>query len=68
MPTNELTKEQKARIMCNEIIDSLVGEKLAPIWWNGRNRAFGDRTPEEQWLIDWHSVHRYILQFYEYSY
>ncbi len=49
------------RLWCEDAIISLVGPKLAPNWWTGRNLAFDNLTPNEQWDRDPSVVVRYIM-------
>lgn len=51
------------RQRCNQMIRALVGDELCEQWWHGANRAFENRTPQEQWLRDPQSVYRYLLSF-----
>lgn len=53
------------RIRCEEIVYSLVGSSLSDKWWTGKNKAFDDLTPAEQWEKDYMSVYRYLIRFYD---
>ena len=46
----------------NYLVEALVGEDLAPMWWKSQNRAFEYRTPLEMLDIDSERVKEYLLR------
>ena len=52
--------------MCEVLVISLVGKKHAHAWWNGRNKAFDNKTPEEMWTEEPYRVYEYLMHYAEY--
>lgn len=56
-----MSKQDLARIQCNEILRSLVGPNAVDPWWNSANQKFDLRTPNEVWYSgDWEQVYKYL--------
>lgn len=54
--------ETKLKILCNELLFSMLGNKeLVDKWWISYNKAF-DCPPLEKWDKDSDSVYKYIMQ------
>lgn len=49
------------RKRCEVLVIALLGKKLAEKWWESPNKAFDQRTPEEQWQLDPESVYDYLM-------
>jgi len=53
--------EHEIRNICNQLVQSMVGEKSVESWWASPNQAFGGRTPEEQWSAGSDAVVNYLM-------
>lgn len=47
----------------NQLVLSLVGSTHTNLWWNSPNKAFGGKTPNEQFDFDPQVVNDYLLWF-----
>ena len=56
-------RSARMRIACDEALLSLVGPNLAERWWNCPNKAFGGRTPAEEFEIDPSGVYQYLIEY-----
>jgi hypothetical protein len=54
------------RQMCEVLVTSLVGKKHTHAWWNGRNKAFDNKTPEEMWTEEPYRVYEYLMHYADY--
>jgi hypothetical protein len=48
---NDSSTREQLRRTCSVIIEALVGEEFSERWWSSPNRAFDNRTPNEQWAL-----------------
>ena len=72
----EHEEEVKAAIAARELsiirkrsemlVVALCGAKVAPKWWESRNRAFNMETPEEVWKKDPTQVYKYLMNQSDY--
>jgi len=60
---NTYAKITLMRKRCDAMLVAMLGAELVPQWWQSKNRAFGDRSPEQQWMDDPESVYRYLLGY-----
>jgi hypothetical protein len=61
---NELNEYQKLDLMrkrCDGMLLSMLGVEATAHWWNSKNAAFNNKTPEESWSNDPDSVYRHIV-------
>ena len=49
------------------LVIALVGKQLSDQWWNTPNKAFDNKTPAGQWLLDHRSVYNYLMACNDYS-
>jgi hypothetical protein len=56
-----MTTEQEFRNIADQLVASMVGEQLVTDWWASPNRAFDDRTPEQQWAKGSDQVVFYLM-------
>jgi hypothetical protein len=56
------TDPARMRARCEALIIAMVGQKLAPQWWNGANRAFAGNTPEQMYSTDPEAVYAYLMR------
>lgn len=56
-----MINRQNMRWRSEALIIALVGKTSAKLWWDSKNKAFGDITPEEQWLIEPEKVYNYLM-------
>lgn len=49
------------------LVIAFVGKDLAPKWWDGKNKAFDLRTPNQQWDLDPTVVYAYLMRHADYS-
>ena len=56
-----MTTEQEFRNIANNLVASMVGPNLVESWWASPNRAFDDRTPEDQWVMGSDQVVNYLM-------
>jgi hypothetical protein len=56
-----MSPEQEFRNIANNLVASLVGERLVADWWNSPNLAFDGRTPEAQWQSGSDAVVNYLM-------
>lgn len=47
---------------CDLMLDAMIGHDLVASWWESRNRAFDERTPLQQWEVDYESVYNYLMR------
>jgi hypothetical protein len=40
----------------------MLGENLAQDWWSGKNSAFDNQTPADEWLRNRNKVYDYVMQ------
>jgi hypothetical protein len=50
------------RARCEALVMAMVGQELAPQWWNGPNRAFGGDTPEQIYSVAPSAVYAYLMK------
>lgn len=50
------------KLRSTALITAMVGKDLVDAWWASPNKAFGNITPNEQWLNDPDSVYMYLMQ------
>jgi hypothetical protein len=43
------------------IVEALVGREFSEQWWSTPNRAFDNRTPDEQWALESEVVSDYLF-------
>jgi hypothetical protein len=52
----------KTKQLCNSLLLSLLGkEHLVESWWTSPNKAFSNRTPNEQWTLAPEEVYEYLM-------
>ena len=56
-----MSPEQEFRNIANNLVASLVGERLVADWWRSPNLAFDGRTPEAQWQSGSDAVVNYLM-------
>jgi hypothetical protein len=56
-----MTTEQEFRNIANNLVASMVGPNQIESWWASPNRAFDDRTPEDQWGMGSDQVVNYLM-------
>lgn len=49
------------------LVIAMIGKDLAPKWWDGQNKAFELRTPNQQWEIDPTEVYAYLMRHADYT-
>jgi len=54
-------EREKRRNQCNIMLKALLGENNFQQWWNSKNKAFDDKTPEEVWVEDSEKVFDYLV-------
>lgn len=54
---------KRKRALSEHMAEKVVGKELATVWWNGPNKAFGGKTPNEQWNIEPDEVFRYLASY-----
>jgi len=52
---------ERKRNQCNIMLKALMGEGHYMEWWNSKNKAFDDRTPEEIWEKESDRVYEYLI-------
>lgn len=52
--------ERASRFRCDSMLTALLGKEQVTTWWNSPNRAFENRTPNEQWKVDRRIVENYL--------
>lgn len=57
-----MSTEQEFRAIADKLVVSMIGEEMAPDWWQSANKAFGGRTPEKQWELGSDAVVNYLMQ------
>ena len=50
------------RARCEALITAMVGKDLTDKWWNGANRAFGGKTPEQMYSVAPDVVYAYLMR------
>lgn len=63
----EGAKTKNIRAMCDILLMSLIGVDAMDAWWNGKNMAFGMKTPHEKFQSDPRSVYEYLLKYANYT-
>lgn len=58
---NTSVTEYQAKQRSDALVVALVGRDYSELWWNSANRAFDERTPREQWQIDYTTVYNYLM-------
>jgi hypothetical protein len=48
---NDSSTREQLRRTCSVIVEALVGVEFSEQWWSSPNRAFDNRTPDEQWAL-----------------
>lgn len=56
-----MSTEQEFRSIADNLVASLVGERLVADWWTSPNQAFDGRTPEAQWQSGSDAVVNYLM-------
>jgi hypothetical protein len=56
-----MNTEQEFRRIADTMVARIVGDEWVATWWNSPNRAFGNRTPEEQWSAGSDAVINYLM-------
>lgn len=46
---------------CDALLIAMLGSKMAPEWWQSRNKAFDMQTPFEVFGSDPDKVYKYLL-------
>lgn len=54
---------KKRRFQCNIMLKGMLGEEQYQEWWNCKNKAFDDQTPEEIWEKDSEKVFNYLMAY-----
>ena len=49
------------RARCNALVIALVGNNLSDKWWNGSNKAFDGKTPEQMYSNSPSEVYWYLM-------
>jgi len=52
----------RMRARCEALVVAMVGQELAPQWWNGANQAFGGDTPEQMYSMSSSAVYAYLMR------
>jgi hypothetical protein len=58
---NEYEKLLIMRQRCDIMLNAMLGPHLSKDWWNSKNKAFNNLTPNEKWDSDPVQVYRYLL-------
>ena len=58
---NEPSPNELLRQTCKMIVEALVGREFSEQWWSSPNRAFDNRTPDEQWALESEVVSDYLF-------
>lgn len=58
---NTNVTESQAKQRSRALVVAMIGRDYSEQWWNSANRAFDDRTPLEQWAVDYLSVYNYLM-------
>ena len=53
----------RAKRICDVIVEALVGVELSDSWWTSPNRAFDGKTPSEQWELAPDVVFNYLMTY-----
>lgn len=56
-----MKSEKIFRETCNQLVQALVGPTMCDAWWSSPNKAFDNRTPEEQWALGSDTVVNYLM-------
>jgi hypothetical protein len=56
-----IMNQNLAKKQCDAILLALVGSSAVEQWWSSTNRAFDNRTPQEQWTQDYIVVYHYLM-------
>ena len=59
MKTTHTAEQLKS--LCEQLVHSMVGAEHSTLWWSSPNRAFNDRTPNEQWEKGSDQVINYLM-------
>lgn len=46
---------------CEVLLIAMLGEEMAPKWWDSRNKAFDMKTPKEVWKTEPEKVYEYLM-------
>ena len=58
---NTNVTESQAKLRSDALVVAMIGRDYSEQWWNSANRAFDDRTPREQWSVDYLHVYNYLM-------
>jgi hypothetical protein len=47
---------------CENLVIAMVGKEMAPKWWNGSNKAFDGKSPEEDFKENPEKVYSYLMK------
>lgn len=56
-----MNTQTEFRTIADQLVSSLVGTDHVALWWASPNRAFDDRTPEQQWALGSDQVVNYLM-------
>lgn len=56
-----MNTQAEFRTIADQLVSSLVGTDHVAAWWDSPNRAFDDRTPEQQWASGSDQVVNYLM-------
>ena len=52
---------EQLKNIANDLVIGLVGEENSTLWWSSPNKAFQNRTPNEQWEKGSDQVINYLM-------
>jgi hypothetical protein len=58
-----MNQEELYRARSEVLVITFIGEKIARKWWDSKNTAFNNITPNQAWAIDYEKVYNYLMQF-----
>ena len=58
----ENATNNRMRKRCEVLVISMVGKELEERWWNGSNKAFDGKTPEEMYSVSPDKVYGYLMK------
>ena len=56
-----MNPSEQLKSICNDLVIGLVGEENSTLWWSSPNKAFQNRTPDEQWEKGSDQVINYLM-------
>lgn len=55
-----ITRKEKQKLLCENMVKALVGEKHDALWWSSPNRAFKNQTPFVAFELNPDEVYDYL--------